>query len=277
MFTICLNTSTIKPASLPVKIDAAAKAGFEAIELWNVDIDAYLEQGGSMDELINLLHAANLVVPNVVAVTRWLGCAADQRNAQRGEAIRRMKQAQQLKAPHISCTPPRNRVSMQQAGMDYAELMRIGRDYGVLPTIEFIAPNEFVNGIPSAWEIVQRANDPEGSIVVDLFHVVCGQTTTKMDLEAIPSDRIAIVHMNDVKYQKPFNELQDGERVMPGEGDIPLDEYFDVLRKMGYHGAVSLEVFNEGLWTQDPYRVAAIGYEKCRPWLVGESSEGTVA
>ena len=50
-FTYCLNTSTIRPTPLLTKIDIAGKAGYQAIEPWNDEITAYLEQGGSLGEL----------------------------------------------------------------------------------------------------------------------------------------------------------------------------------------------------------------------------------
>ena len=47
-FVYCLNTSTIRPTPLLEKIAIAGKAGYQAIEPWNDEITAYLEQGGSI-------------------------------------------------------------------------------------------------------------------------------------------------------------------------------------------------------------------------------------
>src|SRR5689334_19530199 len=48
-FGICLNTSTIRGANLPIDttIDIAAKAGFQAIEPWIAELEAYEKKGGS--------------------------------------------------------------------------------------------------------------------------------------------------------------------------------------------------------------------------------------
>src|SRR4051812_16897072 len=52
-FRYCLNTSTIsgQKLSLPDLIDTAAKAGYDAIEPWIREIDAYVQGGGSLKDL----------------------------------------------------------------------------------------------------------------------------------------------------------------------------------------------------------------------------------
>ncbi len=50
-FLYCLNTSTIRPTPLLKKIEIAGKAGYKAIEPWNDEITAYLDQGGTFAEL----------------------------------------------------------------------------------------------------------------------------------------------------------------------------------------------------------------------------------
>ena len=43
---LSLNTSTIRPVSLMEKIEAAANAGYDAIELWINEIEKYEQDGG---------------------------------------------------------------------------------------------------------------------------------------------------------------------------------------------------------------------------------------
>src|SRR5687767_11978477 len=92
----CLNTSTIRPASLPDKIAAAAAAGFEAVELWNDDVDGYLAGGGSMREVKDRLARAGLTVPSMIAIMGFVGNDAPGRAERVQEARRRMEQARDL-------------------------------------------------------------------------------------------------------------------------------------------------------------------------------------
>lgn len=266
-FIPCFNTSTIRPAPLMDKIRLAGAAGFRAIELWNDDVTAYLAGGGTMEEIRAALRSAGLTIPSVIAVLGWIGCADAEREERRAEAQRRMEQAHALGSPFIVATPPRGQVDPERAGRDYRELIEMGRRAGVRPMMEFLGFVEHVNNINTAWEIVQRAGDPTGTLVIDFFHMVRGQHSTLADLRALPVDRIGIVHLDDAPYNKPFAEMSDADRVYPGDGDIPLGEMLDALRAMDYRGPVSLELFNREYWEQDPARVVQLGFEKSRPFF----------
>jgi sugar phosphate isomerase/epimerase len=147
----------------------------------------------------------------------------------------------------------------------------MGREIGIRPAMEFLGFVEHVNSIATAREIMERAGDPSATIVIDWFHMVRGdgRETIFEDLRALKAEQIAIVHLDDVPYRKPFAEMTDGDRVYPGDGDIPIDELFAVLREIGYGGPVSLELFNEELWSEDPFTVAKTGYEKSQRWFTG--------
>lgn len=266
----CLNTSTIRPASLPDKIDAAASAGFRAVELWNGDVFDYLEHGGTLPDLKARLAARGLTVPSMIAIMGFVGNDEPGRGDRLAEARRRMEQARDLGAPFIVASPPMERSDLARCGRDYAELLAMGREVGIRPAMEFLGFVQHVNSIATAREIMERAEDPTATIVIDWFHMVRGDGRETMfeDLRALRPDQIAIVHLDDVPYRKPFGEMTDGDRVYPGDGDIPLDELFAVLDEIRYDGPVSLELFNESLWARDPFEVAKTGYEKSQRWLV---------
>ena len=145
----------------------------------------------------------------------------------------------------------------------------MGQEIGIRPAMEFLGFVEQVNNIRTAREIMERSGDPTATIVIDWFHMVRGdgRDTIREDLRALRAEQIAIVHLDDVPYQKPFSEMTDGDRVYPGDGDIPIDDLFAVLKEVGYTGPVSLELFNAELWAQDPYQVAKTGFEKSRRWF----------
>jgi sugar phosphate isomerase/epimerase len=49
---------------------------------------------------------------------------------------------------------------------------------------------------------------------------------------------------------------------------VNLEQYCDQLTSIGYAGWLSLELFREDLWVQEPLSVAKLGLEKMR--LVAE-------
>lgn len=262
-FILALNTSTIMKAPLMEKIRVAGEAGFAAIELWNDDLTAHVERGGSFKEVRAALDDAGLVVPTVIHIGGWLDAEGDAYRAALDEARRKMEQAAAVGAPRIIAGPPPGPVDLDRAAERYRELLDMGRSIGVLPAMEFLG---FVNGvhtIRAAWEIVTRADDPDGTIVLDPFHIFRGGSPIE-DIQLIPAERIAVYHFNDAPGDIPREEQKDGDRVMPGDGVLPLAEQLRIVKEKGYKGALSLELFNEKLWQADPLEVAKDGYRRMK-------------
>ena len=89
-FVYCLNTSTIRPTPLIEKIEVAGKAGYAAIEPWNDEITAYLEQGGQFSELKRALADSGLKVVSMIALHGWITAEGTRANAR----------PRRLQAPH---------------------------------------------------------------------------------------------------------------------------------------------------------------------------------
>ena len=62
----------------------------------------------------------------------------------------------------------------------------------------------------------------------------------------------------------PRGQQHDADRVMPGDGHLDLKRILELLRGIGYNRWLSLELFREDLWAQNPEDVAREGLEKMR-------------
>jgi len=71
-------------------------------------------------------------------------------------------------------------------------------------------------------------------------------------------DRIVLVHLNDAP-NKPPREIEDADRVLPGEGVIRLQDLLNDLGARGFAGPWSLETFNPKYWTEAPEEIARRG------------------
>ena len=79
-------------------------------------------------------------------------------------------------------------------------------------------------------------------------------------LEGYPVDRVVLVHLNDAP-DKPPREIEDADRLLPGEGVIKLTELTRQLQTRGFSGPWSLETFNPGYWKGDPRAIAGRGLQ----------------
>ncbi len=80
----------------------------------------------------------------------------------------------------------------------------------------------------------------------------------------LSESQIAVSHFNDVPGEPPREIQHDKDRVMPGDGEFDLARYLELLLATGYDRYLSLELFREDLWQQDPLDVAQRGMEKMK-------------
>jgi len=268
----CLNTSTIQPASLPDKIKAAAKAGYQAIELWFADIRNFQNEGGSVEDVVKMLQDAGLQVPSMIALHGWMDAHGDAYLRALDECKVLMELAAKLGCKRVVASPSMRQepvpLDVDDAAMRFSDLMKIGREFGVLPMMEFLGFSPKVYRVDQAWEIVKRTGDPEATIVLDSFHLWRGNSSLD-DVPDLTGDRIGILHFNDVPAGLPRELVGDEVRVMPGDGHLPLKELVAEVKRRGYEGAISLELFNRTYWQQDPYEVARLGLEKMKAVVEG--------
>jgi sugar phosphate isomerase/epimerase len=262
-FTYCLNTSTIRPTPLLDKIEIAGKAGYDAIEPWNDEISAFLEQGGKFADLKRALADAGLKVVSVIALHGWITAEGAERERVLDDCRSRMTQAVELESPYIVASPPHEVVDLKRASERFAELLDMGAGIGVLPTMEFLGFVAGINNVASAWAIASGTGDPRATVVADVFHMMRGGGSID-DLLTLDGDRIANFHINDLPPEPDPLIQKDADRVMVGEGIADLPLVIANLRVIGYRGPLSLELFNPRLWSEDPLHVARRGLERVR-------------
>ena len=265
-FIYCLNSSTIKPTPILEKIRIASKAGYQAIELWHDDIDLYLAEGGTLNDIRHALEDAGLIVPTTIFLKGWWDTTGEEYVQKMDEIKRRLHQAAEVGAPFSIAGPPHGEVDYNVGAEQYSRLLNVGLEFGVRPVFEYLGFSQMVNTIDIALEIITRSEHPAASIVVDPFHCYRGGGGIE-SLAKLQESQIAISHFNDAPADPPWDQQGDPDRVMPGDGVIDLKRYIELLRKTGYQRSVSLELFREDLWQSDAEEVANIGMEKMKQYL----------
>lgn len=262
-FRYSLNSSTIKPTPILDKIRVAAEAGYGAIELWHDDIDRHLNEGGSLADIRKAVDDSGLAVPTSVMLKGW--CEPDGPAYEAGleECKRRMDQSITVGAMHAVAGPPHGAVDFDLAGQRYGELLDLGISMGVKPAMEYLGIAQEINNIGAALKIMENSGHPDATIVLDPFHDFRGGAGCE-DIARLTASQVAVSHFDDAPATPPWNEQRDSDRVMPGDGIIDLTRFCELLTQIGYDGWISLELFREDLWQQDPLAVAQEGLEKMR-------------
>jgi len=262
---IALNTSTLRPASLDDKIRAAEAAGFRGLELWSNELTDHANAGGSLEALGKRLAGAGLHVPNIIGLWNCMPESDADRPAALDRVRQQMEEAAKVGARHIAAVPSPDRpnIDLLWAAERYRELLQIGEEFGVTPAVEFVGFFQGTRRLGQAAAIAIEANHPKACLVADTFHLYRGGSGFD-GVRHLSGSFIACFHFNDAPAQPPQLEQSDSDRVLPGEGVLPLPQLLRDLTTIGFRGPLSLELFNKDVWAMDPTEAAKLGMRKIR-------------
>src|SRR6202042_1032870 len=256
--TVCMG------GSLEVKLAAAAKARFSAIEIFENDLTFF---DGKPRDARRL--AADLGL-EIVALQPMRDFEAmpeptRARNFERGG--RKFYLVAELGARRLCLCSNVSEEAIDdsiRAADDLAELADRARTFGFSLGYEALAWGRHVKDWTAAWDIVRAADRPNLGIVLDSFHA-CVRANPIAPMSAIPADRIALVQVADAPAieMDPLS-LSRHYRCYPGQGDYPIVDYLDAVTRAGYRGPVSLEIFNDQFRGASPNAIALDGMRALR-------------
>ncbi len=261
---LCLDTATIRPATLKDKIRIAAKAGYDAIEPWEWDLTAFEKEGGDLVALGREIRDRGLFVPSVIGLWNAIPETQEAWEASLEATRNRMRMAAAIGAQHIQVVPgPRHQiVDLKWAAQRYRDLLEIGiAEFNIIPAMVFLKLWKLPRRLGEAAAIALDADHPKAKIIPDAFHMHIGDSGFH-GLKHLRGDFIAIFQFNDAPAHPGIEELADEHRVYPGDGILPLTQCLRDLQGIGYTGCISLELYNPEYWKKDLQQVAEIGLRK---------------
>ena len=268
-FHYCLNTATIMGQNLPIVevINIAARAGYQGIEPWIRELERYVQQGGSLRDLNRRIRDAGLRVESAIGFTEWI--VDDDARRRRGleQTRQAMDMVQQIGGTRLAAPPagatnqadlPLGRIAER-----YRAILEMGDRVGIVPELELWGFSRTLSKLSECAFVAIHADHPKACILVDVYHLYKGGSGFG-SVHLLSGDALQVVHMNDYPAQPPRAQITDAQRVYPGDGTAPLRIFLRDLRRIGFRGALSLELFNREYWTQDALTVARTGLEKMR-------------
>ena len=267
-FGYCLNTSTIRGNMLDIvaEVTAAAKAGFNAIEPWVTEIDAYVTKGGTLKDLGNRIADAGLTVEDAIAFNSWL----DDDETRRAAAMEKIKidmdKLAQIGGKRIATPPSRGAgapVSLDNAAKYYRAALELGEQMGVQPLCELWGTHAVLGPLSHGIYVSTATGRADASLLLDVFHFYkSGAPFTS--LKQINGAALHVLHVNDYPQAADASTLNDGNRIYPGDGVAPYRQILRDLRDSGFRGVLSLELFNREYYTHSADDNLKMGIEKMR-------------
>ncbi|SDO42593.1 Sugar phosphate isomerase/epimerase [Paenibacillus sp. yr247] len=263
-FKPALNASTLFPFKLEVKeqVRIAAEAGYAGVELWVKDLDAYLSNGGTVKQLKRYITDTGIEVVNAIAFFAW----SDENEAERERAFvqaeKEMVMLAELGCAAVAAPPFGNveRVSLESMAESFAMLSELARKIGIKPYLEFWGRAKKLSRLSEAIYVAMESGAPNAQILLDPFHMYTGGSRVE-NLAYLNGERIGIVHVNDYPAAPARDVIADRNRVFPGAGCAPSQQFASTLYDIGYRGYLSLELFIEDFGTKSALDVAKFGLE----------------
>ncbi len=260
-------------ADVLTDLRVCVQAGYQFIEWRDHKIEKYLAGGGYLPSLQRLVADARL---RVLSVNTLDGSTYAEGAAQQ-ELLARCRTlchwAHDLEAPYVIVGPsylPAGSASSRSihdhAVQALSRYVQAAADYGVRIVFEFHGyAHCSINNLAAAVAILNDVGDTRLGLVVDAFHFYVGESSLD-DLEHLDPSRLCIVHLADVDHADR-KTLGKPNRVFPGDGVLPLASLIRSVKRTGYAGPYSLELFRPDYWAMDPLIVARRGLESMRRFV----------
>jgi sugar phosphate isomerase/epimerase len=247
------------------RIDAAVAGGFSAISLWGRDYWGARREGHSDADIRAQLADHDLAVAELDPAWWWTPGSFDAESLASiddmevfcyGEkemfAIADAVGARSVNAVDVLG----GRWSVDDAAEAFAALCVRAAEHDLLVHLEFL-PWSRIAGIATAWEIVHRADRPNGGVAVDAWHWFRGTPDEKV-LRSIPGNRILAIQLDDAPAEPEANLMSATlhDRMLPGDGQLDVARLLVALRAIGAVAPIGVEVFSDELHALGPHEAA---------------------
>lgn len=257
---ICLSEATTMPATFALDVAACAGGGFPALEVWLTKLEKHLETS-SVEDTRRLLDEKNVRLPAAAYQGGLLLSQGQQRKAHFDDFRRRLDLCQGfgigtllLVADFVLTVDP---TSLERAVVSLAQAGQWAAGFGVRLALEFRGADTFCASLDTAVRLVAGCGEPNVGVCLDVFHFFKGPSK-EADLDLLSPANLFWVQVCDLAGV-PRELATDADRILPGDGDLPLRNLLGKLRARGYDGMVSLELMNPTLWQAKASQVAELG------------------
>lgn len=222
-----------------------AQFDLPGVEVWLTKLEAHVHEHG-LEATARIVEA----YPGKLVAAAYQGGLWQNPSAARDEAWQlfrsRLELCRAIGIPVVI-------VAADMAGKPSIELVRSWQDdlrragdlaseYGIRLAIEFQARATVGNNLLSLAAILAPLEHDSLGICLDSFHFFTGPSQSE-DLARCPAELLFHVQLSDLLAQ-PRELASDSDRILPGDGDIPLSPIVEHLRRTDYQGAVSVETLD---------------------------------
>lgn len=246
----------VSPFPFRDRVEAAARAGWKGIGLVLDDVDATAAKIGHA-EMTRILHANDMKYVELEFLVDWY---LDGERRKHSDEYRRkiLRVAELFGARNIKVAPglPENirdprpeelLPDVQRMQEAFVGLCRDAAAHGTAVVLE-IMPFSNVRTLEAGRAIVEGANQPNGFLLLDIWHLARGGIDYK-EISNIPQRFIGSIELDDADTEVEGSLWDDTihRRLLPGEGALDVPSFIGAVKSADYKGPWGVEILSETL------------------------------
>jgi len=239
-----------------------------AIEVWLTKLETYL-QSHSLDDVRRLLEKNEMAAPVASFQGGLLVSHADARREHWNHFAKRLELCRTLEIETLvvagDVIGPLDQQGYDRLKLSLTQAAQQAGDHGLRLALEFQAEATYPNNLQSTAALVEEIGSPHLGLCLDAFHFFTGPSK-EADLAYVTAQNLFHVQLCDVAGQ-PREFASDADRILPGDGDFPLELIVNRLREIGYAACVSVELLNPSIWRIGPRQFGEVGITALRKVL----------
>ncbi|PSW22217.1 xylose isomerase [Photobacterium sanctipauli] len=265
--TVCLS------GTLAEKMEAAHKAGFHGIEIFEQDLTKFT---GTPADVKRMAGDYGLEILALQPFRDMEGMPAPLRQQKYDMLEKKMALAHELGTKRMmmcSNVQPYSSPDLQQCAEDLHAVAQLAKQENIMLGYEALAWGRHIADYDDAWKLVNLVNHDNLGIVLDTFHMFARGNTLDTLINDIPLEKIALVQVADApKLNMDVLQYSRHFRCFPGQGDLPVVEFLQALKAKGFDDYLSHEIFNDEFRASSPYEKAVDGIRSLK-WLEDQAKE----
>lgn len=263
--TVCLS------GTLPDKLESAAAAGFEGVEIFEQDLLAF---DGSPAEAGRMAADLGLAITIFQPFRDFEAMPEPARARNMDRAERKFDTMQALGTDLVLVCSNTQAAAIDdpaRASADLREMAERAAKRGLRVGFEALAWGRHTNRWRQAWSIVKQADHPALGLILDSFHTLCLGDDLAGLSEAVPAEKLFFLQLADApKLSMDALSWSRHHRTFPGQGELDVAGFLRATLDAGYTGPVSLEIFNDEFRAAPSRRIARDGLRSL-VWLADQA------
>lgn len=228
---------SISPYSLQARVEAASKAGWRGIGVIHEDLVATIEKVG-VDTVKHILEDNGIKHFELEFLVDWYRDGPERQVSDRARrVIFELGAKLGMKNLKIAASVLDQRTpNFARMADEFATLCQEAAEVGSKVSIE-VMPFSIVKTLEDGLAIVQEANQPNGGLLLDIWHMVRGGIDFS-EIAKVPPQLIKAIELDDASSIIEGTLLEDTvfRRKLCGEGDFDCPGFIEAVQNAGFNG-----------------------------------------